>query len=90
MSESTEATKDEVVTYASGDEVAVTGVRVGKLNGRQAYSNPTRYERVRRIERNFIPGDGNRPTQARILHYRKDIRAFTVELVAQDSIVLHV
>lgn len=86
---STQMILDEVITYASGDEVAVTGVRTGKLSGRRIYSKPMRYEKVRRIERNFIPGDGDRPTQARITYYRKDIRGFTVELVVQDSMVLH-
>lgn len=87
---STQTILDEVITYASGDEVAVTGVRTGKLpSGRRTYSKPMRYEKVRRIERNFIPGDGGWPTQARITYYRKDIRGFTVELVVQDSMVLH-
>ena len=85
----TQTILDEVTTYASGYEVAVTGVRTGKLSGRRIYSKPTRYELVRRIERNFIAGDGDRPTQARISHYRKDLRGFTVELVVQDSMVVH-
>lgn len=64
--------------------------RTTSVNRGRRVHTVRRYDRVSQIELDFIPGDGDRPTQARIWHkvWIRGLRRYDthVDLVVQDDL----